>query len=159
MNAGEHLAELNAAGINIVWDDDGVGMSLIGDVSDEEADKIRENKPAIVAWMASERPLTDAEKTDIGRVFEEFRAAHGRELHAMGWARESVFFGMNPLEALTVDEVPGLMALLLAGGKVERILPDRILLKSSNRDRMAWLKKGCFVSDEYREHIEIMEKC
>lgn len=156
MSTGEYLSQLAEAGIRIVWE--GQDLVLEGNCSDEKANEIRKHKPKIMSWLAGERPLTDAEKADIARVFEEFRDAHGRELHAKGWNRDLVFGGLDPLAAVIMDDVPGIIAILRSGGVIEAILPNRILLRDGQNQRLAWVRTGWFAGGKCLQQLEDKER-
>lgn len=156
MNTGEYLAQLAQDGIRIVWE--GQSLAIEGDCSDDMANEIRQHKPEIMAWLAGERPLTDDEKADIARVFSEFRDAHGRALVPMGWNRDLVFGGLDPLAGSKVDDIPGIMAVLRSGGRIEVITPKWIKLRDQFDWPMAWLKSGCFVGGDLLQQLESEEK-
>ena len=153
-NAFLLLEELLSAGFSIQAESGNLRVSPSPDAALTK--RIRRCKPELLVILTS-RLLTEAEKADIAKVFEEFRDAHGRELHAMGWNRDLVFFGMDPMAAVTMDDVPGIIAILRSGGVVEAILPNRIMLRDSLNRQLAWLRSGCFVGEKCLQQLEDKE--
>ncbi len=105
-----------------------------------------------------QRLLTDEEKTEIAMIFAKFKSTYGKELVAMGWDRAAVFGGLDPLSAVVVNDVPGVMAILLSGGRVQSINPNRIVLMDRFNWPLAWRRSGCFVGGQYFEELENTDK-
>ena len=143
MNIGQLMEELASLGICIVWD--GQNPVIEGACSDEMADEIREHKQAIKDWIAMERPLTDEEKRRVAEVFQTLRDQHGRALHAAGWHREAVFDGLDPTQCETVADVPGILGLLMSGGRLVQIHPDRLDLEFPDGVPFAKILGSCLL--------------
>lgn len=145
------LDELQSSGFLIVVES---GNLIVTPVPDPElTEQIRRYKPELLALL-SPRRLTTAEKAAIGQTFVEFRDQHGHALVAAGWDRSAVFCGMDPTAIETVDDIPGILALLWAGGRVERITEQMLYFRRMDGSRVAWLRSQCFVGDPYLREIE-----
>lgn len=81
-------------------------------------------------WFAAlDRHLTDGEKTGVDLAFDTLKKQHGKNLHAAGWTRDVVFGGMDPTTCQKVGDIPGVIGLLMAGGRLVAIHPDRLDLE------------------------------
>ena len=101
--------------------------------------------------MADSRILTTDEKIAIDLVFAEFRRDHGAALVGAGWDRQSVFGTADPAKSLNVDDVPGVIALLMAGGRVEKIAQDRIFFSQADGSITTWHRGGYFTAADLSE--------
>ncbi|MBF0339687.1 MAG: hypothetical protein HQL95_01825 [Magnetococcales bacterium] len=152
------LAEIRSSGFSVRIE--GGKLAVHPHPGEALAARIRQHKSELLALLGDhgQIPLTEAEKTDISRVFGEFRVEHGHALVAMGWNRALVFGGLDPLAAVVVDDVPGIVAVLRDGGKVCEIRQDRIMVQDRYGWPMAWMKFGGFVGGDYLQQIEKKEK-
>jgi hypothetical protein len=149
MNASSVLAELLDAGYGLSQD----GGDLVFDrmLTPELRQLVVEHKPELLAlvasWTAPARQLDEAEHEAIVIAFEAFREQHGPELVEHGWDRVSVFGGLDPLHPVTLDDLPGVIALWMDGWQVVEIARDRLLFRRGH-DRTAWLRDGFFLGGE-----------
>ncbi|MBF0341103.1 MAG: hypothetical protein HQL95_09115 [Magnetococcales bacterium] len=150
-NASLLLGELLSAGFSIHAESGNLRVSPSPDAVMTE--RIRQCKPELLAILTP-RLLTDDEQTDIDRVFADFKNLYGHTLVEAGWNRDLVFGGLDPLAAVTVDDVPGIIAILRSGGVVEAILPNRILLRDGQNRRLAWLWSGGFLGGKCLQQLE-----
>jgi hypothetical protein len=148
------LGALLSAGFSIQAESGNLRVSPSPDAALTE--RIRQCKPELLAILTP-RFLTDDEKADIALVFADLKEQHGHALVDAGWNRDLVFGGMDPLTAVNVDDIPGIIAILRSGGVIEAILPNRILLRDGQNRRLAWLRSGCFVGGEYLQQMETEE--
>ncbi|MBF0260436.1 MAG: hypothetical protein HQL97_01190 [Magnetococcales bacterium] len=79
-------------------------------------------------------PLTSGDRQRIAEVFNSFRIQFGLELVEKGWDRDSVFDGIDPTKCEFASDLPGVLAILRAGGAVLGIDRDAITL----RDGCGW---------------------
>ncbi|MEO5334102.1 MAG: hypothetical protein H7839_18985 [Magnetococcus sp. YQC-5] len=143
MNIGQLMEGLTRLGIRIVWDEQ--NLVIEGVCSDEMAEEIREHRPAIKDWLAMERPLTDEEKRRIDEAFNSLRDQHGHALVAAGWHRDVVFDGLDPTHCETAGDVPGVIGLLMAGGRLVKIHPDRLDLEFPDGEPFSKIRGGCLL--------------
>lgn len=87
---------------------------------------IREHKQGLMDLLVP-RQLSDAEQDEIKSAWDAFKRQHGKALLAGGWDRKAVFGDLDPTNATDVDAIPGVMALVMAGWKLERIEKSRLL--------------------------------
>lgn len=100
------------------------------------------------------RALTDDEKAAVDLAFWEIKKQHGRTLLAGGWDRAAVFGGLDPTKATTVDEVPGVIALVIGGYRLMEIKSWVLIFWHANGNRAGRLKDGILVGGEYLNSLE-----
>ena len=132
-----------------------------GLMTDESRAILTEYKEAIVEWLRADpcfRPLTDEEKSRVGEAFNSLRDQHGHSLVAAGWHRDVVFDGLDPTQCEKAGDVPGVIGLLMAGGKLVQIHPDRLDLEFPNGEPFSKIRGGCLlggkVLEEYLSTVE-----
>lgn len=148
------LADLAQVGINLSAIPDGSlrVRAKAGVMTPEWQEAIRSRKPEILAFLHDPLPrfLTLPEKEAAEHAWHDIRRTHRKELKEAGWSMEEVFGGVvtgdlfSPATAVSVDHLPGILAILMAGGKVEVIHPDKILLRDSLGARLTWWRDGYF---------------
>ncbi|MEO5333294.1 MAG: hypothetical protein H7839_14865 [Magnetococcus sp. YQC-5] len=152
------LDELRLAGFSIVA---GSGNLIISPGPDPEmTERIRQCKPELLAILtplplteqeksdidwAFIRPLTDEEKRRIEEAFNNLRDQHVHALVAAGWHRGVVFDGLDPTQCETAGDVPGVIGLLMAGGRLVKIHPDRLDLEFPDGEPFSKIRGGCLL--------------
>ena len=103
--------------------------------------------------MACERLLTDEEKRSANKAFQSLRDQYGHALVKAGWDRKAVFDGLDPTKCKKAGDVPGIIGLLMAGGRLVKIHPDRLDLEFPNGMPFSKIRGGCLmggkVLDDY----------
>ena len=157
------IARLHRVGITPRIDSTGSLLLRVkpGAMTDEIKAMIESNKAAIIAHLQADpflRPLTAEEKRRIAEVFNALRDQHGHSLVAAGWHRDVVFDGLDPTVCEKAGDVPGVIGLLMAGGRLVRIHPDRLDLEFPDGVPFSKIRGGCLlggkVLEEYLSTVE-----
>lgn len=147
MNVYAIIAHLHRIGIHPRIDSTGSLLLRVkpGAMTDEIKAMIEPNKAAIIAHLQADpllRSLTDDEKAAIDVAFGELRNQHGPALHAAGWVRSIIFDGLDPTKCEKAGDVPGIIGLLMGGGRLVAIHPDRLDLEFSDGTPFSTIKSG-----------------
>ncbi|MEO5331338.1 MAG: hypothetical protein H7839_04890 [Magnetococcus sp. YQC-5] len=111
-------------------------------------------RPEIVSWLQYDpatRPLTDNEKLGIDLAFATLKKQHGGKLVEAGWTRPVIFDGLDPTTCQTAGDVPGIIGLLMAGGRLAAIHPDRLDLEFPDGEPLVKIRGGCLLAGVERE--------
>lgn len=161
MSASTILGQFHQRGINLFLDGDSLGFDApAGAVGESDIVLLREFKTGLVALLRQQGAINpesvilnpDAIPDDLLRRVREswsqFHRVHGRRLAALGWDRQSLLGGTDPLAAVTIDDLDGLPCLLANGAELAfadstRIDLQRIDSSLITRSRFGiWYEEG-----------------
>ncbi len=158
MTPASIIAQLDRFGISLYLDAEGVlkYRAKPGAMTDEARATISANKAQIVALLQyreilaqfqeiESRPLTDDEKAGIDIAFATLKKQHGAALYAAGWKREMVFDGLDPTRCEKAGDVPTMIRILMAGGRLVAIHPDRLDLEEADGTTFSKIKGNVMI--------------
>ncbi|MEO5349791.1 MAG: hypothetical protein H7836_09105 [Magnetococcus sp. YQC-3] len=157
------LATMAANGIHLYVSDAGElrHRGKRGQMTGEFRAMLTEHREALSEWLQADpggRPLTDEEKRRVEEAFNSLRDQHGHALVAAGWHRDVVFDGLDPTRCETAGDVPGVIGLLMAGGRLVKIHPDRLDLEFPDGELFSKIRGGCFLGGKVLEDYLITGK-
>ena len=139
------LEDLRLAGLQIRLDGGQIRVKPRPDA--DMTSRITLAKADLVKFLEAQEPraVTEEEKSTIDSVFAKFKRQHGKALLTATWDRMAVFGKDNPTAVATVDDIPGVIALLMGGYLVVGITADRLQFRDPHGDRVDKLRGGVLV--------------
>lgn len=92
-----------------------------------------------------QRELTPAELQEVKDALKQIRNDHGWNLVPAGWTRDVIFSGQDPTACRVVGDIPNVIAVYMAGGKIVEIHPDRLVMESATGVRFIRTKDGLMI--------------
>ena len=144
------VATMAANGIHLYVSDAGElrHRGKRGQMTGEFRAMLTEHRESLSEWLKSDpflRPLTAEEKRRVEDAFNTLRNQHGHALVATGWHRDVVFDRLDPTQCETAGDVPGVIGLLMAGGRLVKIHPDRLDLEFPDGEPFSKIRGGCLL--------------
>ena len=119
-----------------------------GLVTGETRAILTEHKEAIITHLQADpflRPLTAEEKFRVEEAFNGLRDQYGHALVEAGWNRQAVFDGLDPTQCEKAGDVPGVIGLLMSGGRLVQIHPGRLDLEFPDGVPFSKIRGGCLL--------------
>ena len=171
MTAEEVLEDMRTMGLAVTLVGENLLVTPPGQMTPEIRAVLQANKQALVALLRHnelavssaqavdepmERPLTPEEKRRIEEAFNGLRDQHGHALVEAGWHRDVVFDGLDPTQCEKVGDVPGVIGLLMSGGRLVQIHPGRLDLEFPDGVPFSKTRGGCLLGgSELEKHLRL----
>ena len=128
-----------------------------GALTDADIDLLRTHKPAIMAALQQgQHPPAPADHVQdllcrIRETWPRFRREHGPRLAALGWDRESLLGGTDPMAATTIDDLDGLPVMLADGAVLAFADETRLDLQRADGSTATRTKSGVWLAESARD--------
>ncbi|MBF0461685.1 MAG: hypothetical protein HQL87_09840 [Magnetococcales bacterium] len=154
-------------GIILQFQQRGIHLTLAGEslaidapadaLTDADLALLRTNKPAIMAALQGQEPATADPLQDLLRRIREtwprFRQQHGKRLAALGWDRDNLLGGTDPMTATNVEDLDGFPVMVADGAELIYADETRIDLQRADGSMVMLAKAGFFLEGTERDRF------